>query len=689
MIDSGSSKLADHIFRPQSIALVGASDNKNSPAGRPLALLRESGFEGRIYPVNPKRTQVQGERTWKSLESLPEVPEHVYLLGSAHTVLDTIAYCIEAVVPVVTILASGLSATSTNGITLEQKLGAMVLDSRTRILGTSSLGVVSFGNGCRLTANAACSGEFPLGGDLVVSHSGSIVGALVTRARSRGAGFAGLVSVGTELDLTMAQICTATLDDPSVLGYVLFLEHLRDAPALRQFAAEAARRNKSVVAFKLGRTDEAATLSLTHTGAMGGDDQIADAFLKDSGILRVHYLDALPEVCMLARTLSQKRQGHKLRTAIVTTTGGGAAMLVDELALRKVPVSTLPDDTAAALRTAGIDYHGGPILDLTLAGTRADIMSKALDTLVSSGYFDLVLIVLGSSAHSRPIESVEPIIEITHRTTCAVAVLVMPHAPVALALLVDAGVPAFNTPEVCADALHTFTSKRERVGYTPIGLKTAEMTGTVLDDFGINRPPEVFIDLYAEAFSALPFDYPVVAKLSGVELAHKTDVGGVALGVTSVEDLLSVMSKWRADKRFKGKSFRVQVQPMVRDVVAEVLVGYLLDKEVGPVVTLSAGGVFAELSDRRSVRMAPVDEGEAMSMINELPLSRILDGYRGKGPGDKQELARSISAFSRLAEFARVVEAEINPLMVLPIGQGVSAVDVLFREAVPQYRRAG
>src|SRR5690606_34276150 len=213
----------------------------------------------------------------------------------------------------------------------EAELREIVQDSGIRLLGPSSLGVVNPSAGLVLTANAAFSE--PLLGDgrvFVASHSGSMIGALVSRGKARGIGFAGLVSVGNEVDLGLGEICSATLDDPAIDGYLLFLESLRHGHRLREFALAAAERGKPVVAYKLGRSAAAAEMATTHTGALAGEDDVADAFLRDLGIARVGVLDAVFETLPLARVVPRGgRTPSPPRIGIVTTTGGGAAMAVD------------------------------------------------------------------------------------------------------------------------------------------------------------------------------------------------------------------------------------------------------------------------------------------------------------------------------------------------------------------------
>jgi acyl-CoA synthetase (NDP forming) len=274
--------LAQALLAPKSVAIIGASDDLSKTAARPLQFLRRSGYEGRVYPINQNREMVLGERAWPSLASLPEVPDHAFIVTPTDHVIEAVGECGRLGVRVATILATGFSEGGAEGHRRVEQLQDMSNATGLRILGPSSIGVVDLRSKFLLTANAAfAEPNLPVGGTFVASHSGSLLGALMSRGKARSVGFAGLVSVGNEVDLSLGEICSATLNDPAISGYVLFLESMRHAKHLRAFAIEAARRNKPVVAYKLGRSTQAAELALSHTGALAGEDDVAEAFLTD------------------------------------------------------------------------------------------------------------------------------------------------------------------------------------------------------------------------------------------------------------------------------------------------------------------------------------------------------------------------------------------------------------------------
>src|SRR5215475_4914941 len=411
---AASGSLAQALFAPNSVALIGQSDDASKTAGRPLKYFRQAGYAGRIYPVNPRRGEVLGEKAWASIAALPEVPEHAYIVTTTEPAMEAIEQCARAGVKVATVLANGFAEAGPEGEAREARLREIVAETGMRIVGPSSLGMVDLRNKVFLTANAAFDEpDLPVGRIFAASHSGGMIGTFLSRGKARGIAYAGFASVGNEVDLTLGEICAATLDDPGIDGYVLFLETMRRADTLRAFALEAAKRNKPVLAYKLGRSAAARELAVSHTGALAGEDDVADVFLAECGIARAHTLEGLIEGFPIVARMPIARTGACRPTvAVVTTTAGGATMVVDPLSVRGIAVEPPRAETLARIKAAtAIDIAPARLVDLTIAGAQYNIMKATLDILTTAPEFDLVVTVVGSSARFHPHLAVRPIID--------------------------------------------------------------------------------------------------------------------------------------------------------------------------------------------------------------------------------------------------------------------------------------
>jgi acetate---CoA ligase (ADP-forming) len=685
MPPSNTRSLAQLLFAPRSVAIVGQSNDAGKTAGRPLKFLRQAGFVGRIYPINARRDRVLSERAWPSLTALPEVPEHAYIVTGTDAAIEAVEECARVGVPVATVLANGFSEVGPEGEKREAKLRDICARTGIRIVGPSSLGVVDMRTGSFLTANAAFDEKgLPPGRIFAASHSGGMIGTFLSRGKARGIHFAAMVSVGNEVDLSLGEICQATLEDPGIDGYVLFLETMRKAKTLRTFALEAAARGKPVLAYKLGRSAAARELSVSHTGALAGEDDIAGTFLADCGIARVDTLEGLIEGFPLLMRLPP-RGARKASVAVVTTTAGGAAMVVDPLGVRGIAVEQPSPQTLERLKQAtGVDVAPARIIDLTLTGTQYQGMKGALDVLTTAPEFDLVVVVVGSSARFYPELAVKPIIDSAGSRT-PIAAFLVPEAPDALARLSAAGVPSFHTPEACADAVAAALKRRtprvtalaERIVGDGRTLDELEAYG-LLAPLGIPHAQSIALDATTAQAPELPFSYPVAVKALSAAITHKSDVGGVALNIRTPEGLVAAIK----DVVRATQAHRVLVQPMMPGL-GEVLIGYRHDAEAGPMVMLAAGGVLAEIYRDRSLRLAPIDLAEAHAMIGEVASLKGLAGFRGRPTGDLDALAKALVALSQLARRLgpSVAEAEINPLIVRRKGEGVVAVDALVKMA--------
>ena len=697
--------LAQALFAPRCVALVGASGDAAKNTARPQRYLKKHGYSGLIVPINPTRSEILGERAYPSLAAaqaalaaLGAAPiDHAYVMAPGGATEQAVEDCGACGIAVASIFSDGFSEIGSDGAARQERLVARARALGVRLLGPNSMGVIDIPNHVSITVNAILEADtLPSGTTSVVSQSGTMLGTLMSRGMARGIGFAKLVSVGNEADLGVGEVVDLLVDDPGTRVITLFLETVRDAPRLAAAVRRAHALAKPVVAFKLGRSSLGEAMAKSHTGAMAGTDAAMDAWMHDCGIVRVEMLETLIEIApLLAGRTPARLTGapaarsaparHKPRVAVVTTTGGGAASVVDRLGMLGMDAMTPSTRLQEDLVVHGVRVSDSPIVDLTMASSPARYRA-VLASLLASSDCDAVLAVVGSSAQFHPGFAVQPILD-TPWSVKPLAVFLTPNAERSLTLLAENGIAAFRTPEACADALAAFfrwTSPRN------------PLVGAALDD--IPRPAKATLDeadalalfaslgvpVVASAVATAPdyahdVPYPLAVKVRSADIPHKTEAGGVLLGIGSrvefrqrVPLMLKAVARAHPDAQLGG----VLVQSMEAGL-AEVIVGYRHDPLVGPVIVAGIGGVLAEIYQDIALRMAPVSEQEAAAMIDKVKGLAVIRGYRNLPRGDVAALARAIAAFSRLALLPGqpVSEAEINPLIVKE--EGVVAVDGL------------
>jgi acyl-CoA synthetase (NDP forming) len=689
--------LSQALFAPKTVALIGASGDARKNTSRPQRFLRKHGYTGRIIPINPGRDEIFGEQAYPNLQAVPDAIDHAFIMVPTGAVAAALEQCVAKKVPVATIYSDGFAETGEAGRRKQEQVLAIARSGGVRVLGPNCIGILSMQPSLALSVNAVLEMDCIKHGPFaIVSQSGSMLGGLLSRGLGRGAGFSKLISVGNEADIGVGELTDMLVDDSYTGAILLFLETLRDADRLAHAARRAYAANKPVVVYKLGRSDIGQDLAASHTGAMAGADDVADAFFRAHGMLRVDNLETLFELPTL---IAGKKPAMRHCISVMTTTGGGAAAVVDRLGLFGVDVVPPTDNVVNNLARKNIEILRTRLTDLTLAGAKKEIYSVVLNELLASDHNDLVLAVVGSSAALHPQIAIEPIAEADSHGK-PLAAFLAPHAETSLGLLAAAGVAGFRTPESCADAIRAW-----RDWAAPVAMPGANsqiisaaaalvkaMPGKQANEYdacrifaalGIAHAPTALItkpDQHADVA------FPVVAKILSPDIAHKTDAGGVTIDIATPEALEAAVSSILARVRASRPDARIEgilVQKMERGL-AEVIVGYKIDPQVGPVVVLGVGGVLAEIYKDIAIRIAPVGLDTARAMVGEVRGLAVIRGYRGLPRGDCEALAQAVAAMSQLAllEGRTVTEAEINPLIVKPEGQGVIAVDglIVFRD---------
>lgn len=690
-------QLAQALFSPRTVALVGASADAAKLASRPLRVLRKHGYTGAIIPINPARAEIDGERAYPDIGAVPGKVDHAFIMVPAAAVPGVITDCARAGVKAATIFSAGFAETGAAGQEIQSRMVGTAREGGVRLIGPNCLGVVNVTGKTVLSANAVLERETLRPGPLsLVSQSGSMMGAILTRAQERGLGFSKLVSVGNECDVGVGELVDCMVDDADTRCILLFLEAFRDAPRLGQAARRAFAAGKPVIALKLGRSAVGREIATTHTGAIAGADDVANAFFRDNGIIRIETFEALFETAQLV-------MGHRppagKRVAVVTVTGGAAAMVVDRLGLAGIEVVPPPQKIIDELALQGISIGNAPLTDMPMGRAEGPVYPTIINALLESDHCDVVVAVQGSTAALKPDS-------LRHRVLAArlgakpLANFLGPSAPEALHILQEGGAAGFRTPEACADAVRAYCEWRAPSAHpafdTALVAKLEQALGAfaargalheraAADVLAVLGIPFAASQIVRNGSDKVATGFPVVAKILSADIPHKTEADGVVLDITdahmlrtTVDDMLARISKALPQAKIDG----VLVQRMEQGI-AEVIIGLRRDRDVGPVVMVGVGGILAEIGGGHAVRLAPVNMQTAREMIAEVAAFAVLRGFRKRPRGDLQALAQVVCAMSLLAcaQTHPVLEAEINPLLVK--ADGVVAVDALLTLVCP------
>ena len=682
--------LRQQIFSPRAVALIGASSDATKNTSRPQRYMRKYGYAGKLFPINPGRDEIFGEKAYPDVTAVPDEIDHAFIMVPAKMAKKALEQCVAKRIPVVTIYTDGFAEVGAEGRAMQEELQAVARAGNIRLVGPNCIGLFSSQTNLALSVNAVLEHSVITPGPIaVVSQSGSMTGGLLSRGLGRGLGFSKLVSVGNEADIGLGEFADMLVDDPHTGAILLFMETLRDAEHLARAGERAYAAGKPIIVFKLGRSEIGQDCAASHTGAMAGSDELADTFFKAHGLMRVDQLETLFE---LAPMIAGKKPRKTHRVAIMSTTGGGAATVADRLGTLGIDVVGPTQSVIDNLAKKKIIISNARVTDLTLAGAKKEIYSAVLNELLASDHCDLVIPIAGSSAQFQPEIAVAPVVEADPRDKL-IAVFLAPHAEKSLNLLTQAGIAAFRTPESCADAIRAWrdwappaqkpaqdtarvTAAQQRLAATDGKQLNERDACQVFDALGV---PSAAVAVIQSPDDAANITFPVVAKILSPDIAHKTDAGGVVLNINdavalkaAAQEILSSVKKKHPTAKING----ILVQKMETGL-AEVILGFKRDPQVGPVVILGIGGVLAEIYKDFAARLAPVSVEDAAKMIDEVKGLATIRGYRGMPKGDCAALAKTVSAFSQLAFMDSVVEAEINPLIVKADGAGVVAVDGL------------
>jgi acetate---CoA ligase (ADP-forming) len=691
----------DALMQPRSIAIIGASQDPTKIGGRPVDLLRRYGYAGQIYPVNPKAAMVQGLQAYASVEALPEAPDLAIVAVDAEKALEAVEQCAERGVRSVVVFSSGFAELGEKGHAMQARLRIAARRTGMRLLGPNCLGAVSVAERSIATFSIVLEHSLPVAGSLgIVSQSGNLGSFTMRLASDRGVGVSRFMTTGNECDIDIADGIAWLARDPATKVILACMEACRDAGRLIAALIEARDAGKSVIAFKIGTSAAGQAAAASHTGAMAGSDAVFDALLARYGAVRVRSIDELIDLGHAASILVPDRLPKGKRLGIVTASGGFGVLLAD--AAQAVGLS-LPELSEATQRTildlVPFASARNPVDATAQMSSRPDMLQKILSAAVGDDNCDTFVLPLPFSLHVPRLRSfyMEALRHIRAQYPARPVILCVDGPPDALAELHALGYPTVSSFDGCCATVAALArlqvaAKRSKDDSRPVVEPAPPLSPEAfrhelgakgaLAKAGVPVLAERLApDADTAARAAAEIGFPVVLKIASRDLPHKTEVGGVALGLASeaeVRRAFAEMVESVARKAPQAAIDGVIVAPMAKGV-AELILGSRIDPIFGPVVMVGLGGIFAEILQDTAVQMAPVNEAQAMAMLKSLKAFAVLNGARGRPRADLEAAARAVAALSRFAaaHAEAVSEIDINPLLLKAQGEGAVALDAL------------
>jgi acyl-CoA synthetase (NDP forming) len=685
------------LFRPRSVAIVGASDDVVRISGRPVRYLKESGFSGSILPVNPRREVVQGLKSYPSVASLPEVPDVALLAIPADLIPAAVRECAALGVKAAVIFSSGFAEMGEKGAQVQDEIRDIARASGMRVLGPNCLGLFNSKLGFYGTFASALDMGFPVaGGVAIASQSGAYGAHVAYLAQQRGIGVRYCISTGNEADIDIGEALLWLARDPDVRVIMAYAEGLRDSATFIEALRTAHERRIPIVFMKVGRSAIGAGAIDSHTAALAGADAVYDAVFRQYGVHRALTTDEQIDVAYACARGFYPR-GRKL--GIVTVSGGVGVQTCDAAERYGLDVTPMPADAQAKLK-ALLPYAavGNPVDVTAQALVDMSVLTKSLELMLEECDYDALVGIFLTVPTSRPFAAPlrEAIAQAARSHRDRLIVMCMVADPDIVRSYEELGFLVYEDAYRAVAALAALTRLRESfdrglaavpavvratapIGASPLSEHDAKQ---LLSKADIRVLPERLARSAGEAFAAAEaVGYPVAMKIVSPDIQHKTEIGGVMLNVADGAAAKAAFESLERRARATAPHARIDgvlVAPMAPSGV-DTIVGVTHDATFGPVVMFGLGGIFVEVFRDVTFRLAPFADAEAHRMVREIAGHALLEGARGTAPCDVDALAQ---ALVRVSEFAaahagEIESVDINPLRVLPRGNGVVALDAL------------
>jgi len=691
------------MFRPRAIAVLGASGRVGNPFARPLTYLVEHGFAGEVYPVNPGYRTLGGLTCYPSLEDLPGEVDLVLMLVSATEVVRLLPAVAAAGAKAAVVFASGFAETGPDGQALQDELVRQARLHGVRLLGPNCQGLVAVHDHVVASFTAALELGVPEPGNIAyIGQSGAVGGSIFSLARERGLRIGTWASTGNQADLGATEIANFLVEDPRIEVLTMYLESPVPGDEFNRLTARAAELGKSVLVLRSAVSGSGARAATSHTGAIIGDHAAFTAMCRERGVVLA---DDVEDFIATAHALSVLPRSGGDRLGIITTSGGAGSLAADQAEAHGMTVDDLTEPVRRRLSEVVPDFGAvsNPV-DVTAQMFKAnetDGFIAVCDEVLADPTVDSVLVVLTMVTGGLATSMAHGLCGLWARATKPVVVVWLAarqQTTEAREILRAAGMPVFDSPRIGVGVLHALATSAppptrsfsqvtssdmtvvDVLGGLGGGVITEHEGAEVLATLGIDRPKERLVGSAGQAAEAArALGGPLVLKIQSPEVPHKTERGGVRLGV-GVEEAAAVYDEIVV--RFAAEAATdVLVQEQVGQG-PELLVG-ITNTEPGfpPLLTVGMGGITTELYQDTTTRLAPVDPRTAMEMLLELKAAPLLTGFRGQAGYSLNAAAEAIATLSRLAVLVgdRLVELEVNPLRLVDAGERAVALDFLLR----------
>ena len=698
------------LFRPKSIAIIGATEDPKRVAGLPLKYAIDHGYKGKLFPVNPNRDTVLGLKCYPSVLDIPEEVDAAVIVVPAGVVPDMIEQCAKKGVKAVVIGVSGFAEFDEEGRKRQDRIVEIARQSGMRICGPNTNGLLNVHEGISLGYSFAQEVAIP-GGLGYVTQSGALLSATVPRFARRNVGMSYFVGAGNQADLEVFDFVRYLIDDPKTKAIAVYVEGFNDPRKFPEVAELALEKGKPIAMLKVGRSELAVKAAKSHTGSLVGSDAVVDAICKQKGIARVDDFDELIAVSSVFLKCNLPKGN---RVGVISSSGGAIGMIADRtmgVDLRFVDVSDKTKKEASKV----LPWYGefkNPF-DIAGAGSRAtqdiDLARAAVNFVLNDENIDILLAVITPMDRRGTQNYLQAIVEAS-KTSEKPVILFSPMASLREEedeIFARGDIPMLTDSAECAkalDALIKFSRALERrreskeasgpsvsinvkdieKGLQKLGRKilSENESKELLSQYGILSTEEALAGTSEEAVKiAAKIGYPVVLKVDSPDIPHKTEAGVIKIGISNKSELIDAYNgimgnakKYAPEAKIRG----VLVQEMVSNA-REVIVGLSYDPQFGPVIMFGLGGIFVEVFKDVSLRTAPLTRADAEDMIKEVKGYETLKEFRGKPEADVEGIVDVLIKVSRLAtDLGDVLsEIDINPLMVLDKGKGVKAADAL------------